>query len=163
MAMRPDVLAAMNDQINLEISSAYLYLSMALQMEDQNYKGYATFLERHFDEELQHAKAFMAFVQKRDAKPELADIKAIPCNITEPLELAKAVLAHEQKVTDSITKLHDLAIECKDYPTQIFLQDFIKEQTEEEDLALSIINKFTFAGTSTSAKYAVDKELFTIE
>ncbi len=162
MAMRAEILAAMNDHINLEIYSAYLYLSMALQMEDLNYKGYAKFLEKHFDEELTHAKDFIGFVQKRNARPELEDVKAEPCNVTEPLELARIVLAHEQKVTDSITRLHELAVESKDYPTQIFLQDYIKEQTEEEDLALSIIDKFTFAGTSTSAKYAVDRELLSL-
>lgn len=162
MAMKAEVLAAMNDQINLEVTSAYLYLSMALQMEDQNFKGYAKFLEKHFDEELMHAKEFIAFVQKRNAKPELEDVKVAPVTVTEPLELAKMVLAHEQHVTDSITRLHELAVEHKDYPTQIFLQDFIKEQTEEEDLSLSIIDKFTFAGSSTSAKYAVDRELLSL-
>lgn len=157
--MKENVLKALNDQINFEISSAYLYLAMSIAMHDQNYKGYANWLFKQYREELVHAEDFIAFVQKRDSTVTLDVVKKPEVAITDPLELAKAVLAHEQKVTKAIYTLHDLAKKEDDYASEIFLHTYISEQTEEEDSAQDIIDKFSFAGSSTAARYAVDREL----
>lgn len=157
--MKEQVLKALNDQINLEMYSGYLYLSLSIAMEKYNYKGYAKWLQNHFHEELSHAEDIIKFVQMRNAVPELLDVKAEVCDLSDPLEVAKAVLEHENKVTASINKLHDVAKENDDYATEIFMHKYINEQIEEEDLAQEIIDKFTFAGDSTSAKYAIDREL----
>lgn len=157
------VLKEMNEQINLEIYSGYLYLALSIQMEKENYKGYSKWLLRHFEEELSHAKDFIAYLQKRNAAATLLDIKAENIDVKEPLEVAKMVLEHEKKVTASIYKLHDIAKKNDDYATEIFMHEYINEQIEEEDTAQTIIDKFTFAGESTAAKYAVDKELYNFE
>lgn len=154
------VLEEMNKQINLEIYSGYLYLALSIQMEKENYKGYSQWLLRHFDEELSHAKDFIAYLQKRNVSATLLDIKAETTSIVEPLEVAKMVLEHEKKVTASIYRLHDIAKKNDDYATEIFLHEYISEQIEEEGVAQTVIDKFVFAGESTAAKYAVDKELY---
>lgn len=154
------VLKEMNEQINLEIYSGYLYLALSIQMEKENYKGYSKWLLRHFEEELSHAKDFIAYLQKRNASATLLDIKAENIDVKEPLEVAKMVLEHEKKVTASIYRLHDIAKKNDDYATEIFLHEYISEQIEEEGVAQTVIDKFVFAGESTAAKYAVDKELY---
>lgn len=156
--MNKEVIEAMNQQVNLEMYSGYLYLALSIQMEKLNYKGYAQWLESHYMEELSHAQNFIRYMQKRNISAELLDIKAHKVTYKEPLDVAKAVLEHEKTVTQSIYKLHDLAKKHNDYATEIFLHGYISEQIEEEDMALGIIDKFTFAGDSTAAKYAVDRE-----
>lgn len=157
--MNQELIQAMNEQINLEMYSGYLYLSLSIQMEKMNYKGYAKWLESHYEEEFAHAKDFIHFMQKRNTSATLEDIKAQPCESTEPIEIAKLVLAHEKKVTMQIDKLHDVAKKNNDYATEIFMHQYIQEQIEEECLAQDIIDKFNFAGDSVSAKYSVDREL----
>lgn len=156
--MKKEVIKAMNDQINLEMYSGYLYLSLSIQMEKVNYKGYSEWLLKHYEEELSHAKDFIKFLQKRNVSADLYDIKAEKVNYEDPLEVAKVVLEHEKKVTQSIYNLHDIAKKHDDYATEIFMHEYISEQIEEEDLAQTIIDKFTFAGDSTAAKYSVDRE-----
>ena len=126
-----------------------------------NYKGYYQWLSDHYFEELRHAQDFILYLQKRNVSAELQDIKVEKVTFLEPLEVAKAVLEHEKKVTQSIYKLHDLCKKYNDYATEIFLHGYINEQIEEEDIALGVIDKFTFAGDSTAAKYAVDREFVT--
>lgn len=157
--MDKNVVKAVNNQINLELYSGYVYLAYSVAMERANYKGYAQWLMKHGQEEIGHAKDFLGFLQKRDESAALADVKAENFDTAEPLAVAEAILEHEKKVTASIYRLHDTAKKAGDYATEVFTHDYINEQIEEEDLALSIVDKFTFAGESTSAKYAVDKEL----
>lgn len=158
--MDKKVIDAVNDQINLELYSAYIYLAYSVAMERANYKGYAEWLMKHGKEEIGHGMDFLEFLQKRDESATLMDIKAENVKETEPLEVANAILAHEKKVTASIYKLHDVSKQAGDYATEIFTHGYINEQIEEEDLALNIVDKFTFAGRDTSAKYSVDQELY---
>lgn len=153
------VAEAMNEQINLEMYSGYLYLALSLVMEEENYKGYSAWLSKHYMEELAHAQDFIKFMQKRNIPVKLKDIKVVEIAEKDPLEIAKLVYAHEQKVTASIYKLHDVAKKNDDYATEIFLHSYIAEQIEEEDLTESIIDKFTFAHGNQAAMYAVDKEV----
>lgn len=159
--MEASVTKAMNEQINFEMSSAYLYLNMSLAMHEKNYKGYASWLFKQYMEELAHAAEFIEFMQKRDATVTLADIPVTPVSVSDPLEAANAVLAHERKVTQAIYQLHDTAKNANDYATEIFLHSFISEQIQEEDVAQDIIDKFTFASDSTGARMSVDRELGT--
>lgn len=98
-------------------------------------------------------------MQQRDMSVELKPVQVEPIKETDPLKIAKLVLEHERNVTKSIYKLHDLAKQENDYATEIFMHKYINEQIQEEDTAQDIIDKFTFAGESTSAKYSIDKEL----
>lgn len=157
--MEQEVLNEFDEQINFEINSAYLYLAMSIKMHDLNYKGYASWLKKQYYEELEHADEFIQFMQKRDAVPKLKAVTETEVVAENPLDIAKAVLAHEKKVTAAIYKLHDTAKKSGDYASEIFLHSFISEQIQEEDSAQDIIDKFTFAGNSKAAQYAVDKEL----
>lgn len=157
--MEPKVMEALNEQINFELYSGYLYLGLSLAMEDKNYKGYSKWLAEHYEEELSHAKDFIDFMHKRGVKPTLHQIEMADANYTEPLEVAKAVLEHEQKVSQRIYKIHDLAKQADDYATEIFMHQFIAEQTEEEDLTREIVDQFTLAGDNISARMIIDREL----
>lgn len=150
---------ALNEQINFELYSAYLYLGLSLAMEDMNYKGYSVWLVDHHDEELSHAKAFIDFMHKRGVKPTLHNIEMVEVSQTKPLEVAKVVLEHEQKVSQRIYKIHDVAKQADDYATEIFMHQFIEEQTEEEDVTREIVDQFTLAGENISAQMIIDREL----
>lgn len=97
--MNQEVLDALNEQINFELYSGYIYLNLSILMERENYKGYAKWLSNHYKEELQHAEQFIEFIQKRDATPKLMDIEMKTFDVKEPLEVAKIILDHEKKVT----------------------------------------------------------------
>lgn len=157
--MEQAVIDAMNEQINFEMYSGYVYLQMSLLMEKENYKGYSDWLFKQYKEEFKHAEDFMRFLQKRDVTPTLKPIEAPKLSIRGPLNIAKMALEHEKKVTGRIYKLHDLAKKNDDYATEIFMHSYISEQIEEEDIAKNIVDKFTLAGDSTAACYAVDREL----
>ena len=80
-------------------------------------------------------------------------------DVKEPLEVAKIILDHENKVTERIYKIHDVAKKSDDYATEIFMHQFINEQIEEEELALDIVDNFTLAGDNIAAKITIDREL----
>ena len=133
---------ALNEHINLEMYSGYLYLAMSIKTHEENYKGYSSWLFKQYQEEFEHSHDFIHFMQQRDMSVELKPVQVEPINVTK-----------------SIYKLHDLAKQENDYATEIFMHKYINEQIQEEDTAQDIIDKFTFAGESTSAKYSIDKEL----
>ena len=157
--MKKEVLNALNEQINFELYSGYIYLNLSIAMEKENYKGYAKWLANHYKEELAHADQFIEFIQKRDAKPELMPIEMKNFDVKEPLEVAKIILDHEKKVTERIYNIHDVAKKSDDYATEIFMHQFINEQIEEEELALDIVDNFTLAGDNIAAKITIDREL----
>lgn len=158
--MEKTVFDAMNEHINYEYYSAYIYLALSIQMEKNNYKGFAKWLEKHYEEELGHAKDFINFMIKRDQSPVLLDIKMENFDhITSPLEVAEKIYAHEQTVTTSIYKLHDTAKKADDYATEIFMHQYIAEQTEEEDITKDIVDRFTLAGDDMGARVQIDRIL----
>lgn len=158
--MEKTVFDAMNEHINYEFYSGYIYLSLAIQMEKKNYKGFAKWLVKHYEEELRHAKDFIDFMIKRDQSPVLLDIKMENFeDISEPLEVAKKIYSHEQSVTQTIYKLHDMAKKADDYATEIFMHKYIAEQTEEEDITKNIVDMFTLAGDDIGARVQMDRHL----
>lgn len=157
--MEKTVFDALNEQINFEFYSGYIYLQAGLAMEKANYKGYSKWLIGHYQEELDHAKQFIDYMLKRDATPALTDIHVEPLEISEPLDVARLVLEHEKKVTARIYKIHDISKKADDYATEIFMHQFISEQIEEEDITKEIFDSFTLAGDSVAAKLAVDRSL----
>lgn len=157
--MEKKVIEALNEQINFELYSAYIYLNLSLLMEEKNYKGYSAFLAKHHEEELDHAKQFIDYMHKRGVKPTLKDIQMKDFSDMEPVDVAKVVLEHEMKVTKRIFEIHDVSKNEDDYATEIFMHQFIEEQIEEEDLAREIVDKFTLACDNLAARLIVDKEL----
>lgn len=154
--MHEDVAKALNDQIHYEFTSGFIYLQLSLEMEKHNYKGYSKWLYKHYKEELQHARDFMAYMLKRGETPTLQDIQMESFDVTEPLEAAKLIYQHEQKVTARIYDLHDLSKTHKDYATEIFMHTYIEEQVEEEDITQDVVDLFTLAGDSLGAKMQAD-------
>lgn len=130
---------AINEQINKELYSSYLYLSMAAYLEDKNLPGFAHWMRIQEQEEREHAMKFYDFLAERGGRVLLSAIAAPKTEWKSTLELAEEVAAHEALVTASIYSLYELALKEKDYPAQVMLQWFITEQVEEEKNAAEIV------------------------
>ena len=123
---------AINDQIQAELYSSYLYLSMSNYCAAKNLKGFAHWMKLQYAEEVEHALKFNDYVIERGGEITLAKIDAPPIDFGTPHSLFEQVLKHEQKVTGLINKLYELSLAEKDYPTQSLLKWYIDEQVEEE-------------------------------
>jgi ferritin len=150
---------AINEQITLELSSAYVYLGMALWCQDHGFKGAAHWFQKQFSEEQGHAFKLMTFLQDRDAQVALQNIPAPNADYASFKEVFEMALKHEQHVTASINKLYELSLTENDYPTQIMLQWFIKEQVEEENTVKDILDNFKMVGEHGSAMFMLDRSL----
>ena len=150
---------ALNEQINAELWSAYLYLSMGMQFENAGLNGVANWFKVQFQEEQAHAEIFMNFVNQRGGRVLLKPIAAVDTDWATPLDAFKATLAHEQKVTAMINNLYSIAEEEKDYATRERLVGFVNEHVEEEDSAQELIDKFTLIGNDGMGLYTLNQEL----
>lgn len=150
---------ALNDQINAELYSAYLYLSMAAFFSAINLKGFATWMRVQSMEEQAHAKKFYDFIIERGGRVILTAIEAPPVEWESPLETFENVLEHEKVVTGRINDLVNLAQELKDHASNSFLQWFIDEQVEEESSADEIIQSLKLNKDNTGGLFLIDKEL----
>ena len=150
---------ALNGQLNAELYSAYLYLSMEAYFEAANLAGFASWMRVQTQEEQFHAIKFYDYINERGGRVSLARIEAPPSQWDSPLEVFEAVLAHEQKVTGLINDLVNLAIEQKDHAANSFLQWFVDEQVEEEDSAATIVGRLKLVKNSPEALFMMDKEL----
>jgi ferritin len=150
---------AMNDQINKELFSSYLYLSMAAYLEDKNLPGFASWMRVQEKEEREHGMKFYDFIQERSGKVTLKAIQAPKTDWKSSLELFEEVAAHEALVTASINALYELALKEKDYPAQVMLQWFINEQVEEEKNAAEIIAALKMIDAHETAVLQLDHRL----
>ncbi len=152
---------AINAQINAELWSAYLYLSMATNFEAKGLPGVANWFKIQFKEEQAHAEIFMNYINSRGGRVILKPIDAVDTEWDTPLDAFKATLAHEQKVTALINSIYALAESEHDYATRDRLNWFISEQVEEEESAQELIDKFTLIGDNGMGLYMLDQELGT--
>lgn len=150
---------ALNAQINAELWSGYLYLSMAMNFEAQGRAGIANWFRIQFKEEQAHAEIFINYVNQRGGRVVLAPIAEVPTEWECPCCAFKDTLEHEQKVTAMINNLYSLAAEEKDYGTMDRLNWFVSEQIEEEESAQQLIDKFTLVGDNGMGIYMLDQEL----
>ncbi len=150
---------ALNAQINAELWSAYLYLSMSLDAESKGLKGVANWFRIQFREEQDHARIFMNYVLSRDAEVKLAPIAEVRTEWASPLEMFRDTLAHEKKVTAMIENLAAIAAEDKDFASSNKLVWFIDEQIEEEENARGMIQSFEAVEDNKFGLYMLDKEL----
>ncbi|MGE5376333.1 MAG: ferritin [Bacteroidota bacterium] len=150
---------AMNEQINKELYSSYLYLSMAAYFEDRNLPGFANWMRVQAEEEREHAMKFFDFIHERGGRVLLKGIDAPKTDWSSSLEVAQEVAGHEAKVTDSINSLYELALQEKDYPAQIMLQWFISEQVEEEKNAGEIVATLQLIEDRGTAVLMLDHQL----
>ena len=157
--LNPNVEKALNAQINAELWSAYLYLSMSMDASAKGYKGVANWYYIQFQEEQDHARIFMNYVLSRGGRVELAPIAADDTEWASPLASFEDTLAHERKVTAMIENLCRVAEAEKDLATSNMLVWFIDEQVEEEENAQDIIDQLKMVGDSKMGLYMIDKDL----
>lgn len=149
---------ALNKQLNAELYSGYLYLSMAAYFEDQDLPGAANWMQVQAQEEYNHGMKFYDYLVTRGARVTLTEIEAPQTEWESPVDVFTNVLEHEQKVTSLINDLVDLAIEEKDHATNQFLQWYVEEQVEEEESANEVLAKIKRAEGSPNILYMIDSE-----
>lgn len=152
---------AINKQINAELYSAYLYLSMNSYYHSINLPGFANWMRVQALEEFTHADKFYSFLVSRNGRVRLAAVDAPPTEWKSPLAAFEEVLKHEQKVTALINGLVDLSLKEKDHATNSMLKWFVDEQVEEESNAENLIGQLKLMGDSGHGLYMLDKELAT--
>ena len=153
--------AAMNDQLQKELESAYVYLGMSAYCETESLPGMAAWLRRQFDEEQQHAMRFYNFIIDRGARVELKKLEAPPTSYSSPLDVFKTALDHERKVTAAINDLYDLVAREKDFASQAWLDWFATEQVEEEKTVGQIVDDLKRIGSEGNGLFLLDKDLGT--
>ncbi len=151
--------AALNEQVNAEMYSAYLYLSMQAYFQKLNLNGFVNWMNIQIQEEMAHARGLYDYIQERDGEIILDAIKKPDQTWNSPLEVFEAVLKHEQLVTSLINKLADVADETKDRAAALFLQWYIKEQVEEEASVSGVLETLRMIKDDTHALLLLDKEL----
>lgn len=150
---------ALNEQINAELWSAYLYLSMGMNFEAAGYQGIANWYKVQFKEEQDHAMIFMNYLNSRGGRVELAPIAAVDTVWERPIDAFVATLEHERKVTAMINNLYAVAEAEHDYATRDKLNWFVSEQVEEEETAKQYIDKFKLIGENGMGLYMLDQEM----
>jgi ferritin len=150
---------ALNGQLNAELYSAYLYLSMAAYFESVDLAGFANWMRIQNQEEQFHAMKFYDYIIERGGRVTLRSIKAPPSNWDSPLAVFEVTLEHERKVTGLINDLVYLARQEKDNASEIFLQWFVNEQVEEEDNVSKVLGQLKLIKDSPQALFMMDKEI----
>ena len=157
--MDPKMVEAINDQINFELYSGYIYYSMATYLEDLGLSGMRQWMIAQTQEEMYHAHKFFMYLAERGERIEMKGIEAPPTEWDSPLAAFEHALEHEKIVTGRIGKLIDLARELGDHATNSFLQWYIDEQVEEEASVGEVAAKLRLIGDSGNALFMLDKEL----
>jgi ferritin len=150
---------AINDQLNYELYSAYIYYSMESWFHNQGFAGFANWMAVQVKEEMSHAQIMFNYVNERNGRVLLKAIEGPKNDWESPLHIYQATLEHEQTVTARINGIMDLAIELKDHATAQWLQWFVAEQVEEEANASEIAGKLQWAKEAPSVLFQMDTEL----
>jgi ferritin len=158
-----EVLAiALNKQITKEAHASQIYLSYAAWADSQGYSGIANFLFRHAAEERDHMMKLLEYILARGAKVKITAIPEPSADPTSVNNCFEKVFEHEVSNTKAIYNLVKLSYSEEDWATWNVLQWFVKEQTEEENLAISLLDKIKIAGgekATVDALYVLDKDL----
>lgn len=126
--------------------SANLYLSMSFYLEREGYVGFASWLKKQSQEEMEHAYAIAGYIMKRGGIATVDKIDVVPTGWGSPQEVFQHVYEHERRVSKLIDDLMEVAVSEKDNATQDFLWGFVREQVEEEATALEVVDKMKRAG-----------------
>jgi ferritin len=161
MEIDKELVDAINDQINFELYSAFIYLSMGTWLEDQNLTGMAHWMEVQYQEEFAHAMRFYRHLTERGARVVLKEIKAPQTEWTSAHDVFADAYKHELIVTERIYKIGEIADRLGDRSTQSFLKWFYDEQTEEEANTMGIRDKLKLIGDSIPALLQLDAQLGT--
>lgn len=159
MVISDKMAGALNGQINAELFSAYVYLSMSAYFESKDLKGFAAWMNAQAQEEVAHAMKIYRFILERGGQVELKAIDGPPVEWESPLAVFEAAYKHEQHVTSLIHDLVALAIQEKDYPTKNLMDWFVDEQVEEEASASEIVEQLKLVGKDGPGLLMMDREL----
>jgi ferritin len=157
--IRKEVLDALNEQINAESYSAYMYLSMAAYFENLGLSGFANWMKVQYQEESAHAIKFFNFVTGRGGKVILKAIDQVPVDFGGIVDAFEKTLVHEIMVTELINKLMNVAISANDHATQSFLKWFVDEQVEEETNVEKILATLKLIDGQGNGIFLMDREL----
>ena len=159
MKLSTNLQESFNDQINAELASAYLYLSMSAYFEDENLPGFAHWMRMQNEEETTHAMRFFDYVHDRGGRATLKAIAQPPRDYRSPLDVMERTLEHERKVTALINRMYQLAIEESDYAAQVMLHELINEQVEEEKVAEEIVDHLRIIDGDGTGLLQIDARL----
>ncbi|MDY6932783.1 MAG: ferritin [Spirochaetota bacterium] len=157
--MNKKILDALNEQLNAELYSSYLYLAMCAYFKSINLDGFANWMRVQAQEELVHAMKFFDYINNRGGRVTFALIEKPPLEWGSPLDAFEDAYRHEQKVTGLIHDIVDLSQTEKDYSTFNFLQWFVSEQVEEEASADMVVQMLKLIGDQGNGLFIVDREL----
>jgi ferritin len=155
-------LTELNRQLNCELTAAQAYLALSVWCISRNFKGFAAFFSKQAGEEREHAEKFMKHVHDRGVAPELVAITAPKQNFKSLLEVVEQAQAMEQANTRGINAVYEAAVATRDYPAQVLMHWFIKEQVEEEAWADELVDRVqaaTCAGSLLDLDRHVEKLL----
>lgn len=148
---------AINDQITAEMWSSNLYLSMSFYLQSEGFDGFASWMKKQSQEELQHAYDLADYMAKRGGKAKVDKIDVVPQGWGSVLEVFEHVYKHECHVSDLINTLVNVASEEKDKASQDFLWGYVREQVEEEATAQSLVEKLRRCGDGAGILYMNDQ------
>lgn len=150
---------ALNEQVNKEMYSAYLYMAMSAYAAEIGLKGFANWFMVQYHEEMFHAMKIYEYIQRQGEPAVLEAIAKPPQQFESALDMFNQTLAHEQYITQSINDLMELAVGQKDHATQIFLHWYVTEQVEEEENDNDIIARLKLIGDNPHGLLMLDREL----
>jgi ferritin len=155
---------ALNEQMTKEAHASQIFLSYGAWADSQGFEGIANFLFRHAQEERNHMMKLLEYILKRGARVRVGAIPAPPADPVSINDCFEKVFGHEVDNTNAVYKVVNLSLDEGDWATWNFMQWFVKEQTEEETLAISLLDKIKIAGgekATSEALYALNKDLET--
>lgn len=160
--LKDKVQKALNAQIEKEIYSSHLYLSMASWAETKGFEGISQWLYAQSDEERMHYLKLIGYVNERGGNSEISAIKKPASTFKDVLSLFKEVLKHEEFISESINEIIAVCITEKDFSTQNWIQWFVTEQIEEEKSVRNIIDKLNMIGKDSNTLYLFDKDVMSM-
>ena len=157
--IKEKILKILNKQINEELYSSYLYLSMSNFFSSLNLDGFAKWMRMQSQEEYEHGMKIYDYILQREGKVILAKIETPIAVWKSPLEVFQETLKHEKHISSCIHSIIDMAIQEKDHATTQFFQWFVGEQVEEEANASNIVEKMKMVGDNKSGIFMLDREM----
>jgi len=157
--IKKEVLDAMNEQINAETYSAYMYLSMAAYLKNMGLDGFANWMKIQYQEESAHAIKFFNYLTDRGGKVTLKAVAQVPVDFDGVVDIFEKTLAHEILVTGLINNLVDVAVKASDHASQSFLKWYVDEQVEEESNVEKILATLKLINGEGNGIFMMDREL----
>ena len=156
--IKKELLKAINEQINFEFESAFIYRKMAIELELQGWTGFAHWLTAQYHEEMEHGEEMIHYVLERGEKVELKDIKMTELKLETLVDYFDLAYKHECQVSDKIDEIVAIALEKKDFATENFFRKFVDEQVEEEATTSGILDRLKLA-TGNAGYMIIDQQL----